>query len=87
MKYHALLLAPVFASVFAGPASAQAVIDNPGMCAQFYPDANCENYGPGNPCTGGYSSRDLPAVNAFNVVPAGHPSLKKRHVHEMTAGR
>jgi hypothetical protein len=30
----------------AAPASAQHVIYNPGWCAQFYPDANCENYGP-----------------------------------------
>ena len=79
-KHHALLLAPVFACVFAAPASAQAVIDNPGMCAQLYPDANCENYGPGNPYTGAYSSRDLPGANAFMAVPVSHTSLKKRHV-------
>jgi hypothetical protein len=37
------------------PAMAQAVIDNPGMCEQFYPNANCQNLGPGNPYTdGGY---------------------------------
>jgi hypothetical protein len=76
MKYRALLLAPIFACVFAAPASSQAVVDNPGMCA-FYPDANCENYGPGNPYTGEYSNRDLPAANAFMAAPAGHPSLKK----------
>jgi hypothetical protein len=33
------------------PASAQHVIYNPGWCAQFYPNANCQNYGPGNPYT------------------------------------
>lgn len=26
-------------------------IPNPGWCAQFYPNANCQNYGPGNPYT------------------------------------
>jgi hypothetical protein len=37
------------------PALAQAVIEDPGHCAQFYPNANCQNLGPGNPYTdGGY---------------------------------
>ena len=36
------------------PAIAQEVIENPGKCAQFYPNANCSNYGPGNPYRGGY---------------------------------
>jgi hypothetical protein len=39
----------LFAS--AGPAAAQHVISNPGWCAQFYPNANCQNYGRGNPYT------------------------------------
>ena len=33
------------------PAMAQAVISEPGYCAQFYPSANCQNKGPGNPYT------------------------------------
>src|SRR3954468_23324968 len=37
----------------AGPVSAQEVIYNPGYCAQFYPNANCQNKGPGNPYTDG----------------------------------
>jgi hypothetical protein len=36
----------------AGAAAAQEVISNPGKCAQYYPNANCENYGPGNPYRG-----------------------------------
>jgi hypothetical protein len=35
----------------AAPASAQPVVYDPGRCAQFYPNANCQNYGPGNPYT------------------------------------
>src|SRR3954463_6500557 len=35
----------------AGPVWAQEVIYNPGYCAQFYPNANCQNKGPGNPYT------------------------------------
>jgi hypothetical protein len=44
-------------SALAGPAMAQQVISNPGYCAQFYPNANCQNKGPGNPYTGDYQRR------------------------------
>jgi hypothetical protein len=46
----AIVLAGTAAAVV--PASAQEVISNPGRCAQFYPNANCENYGAGNPYRG-----------------------------------
>jgi hypothetical protein len=29
------------------------VVDSPGKCAQQYPGANCQDFGPGNPYTGG----------------------------------
>jgi hypothetical protein len=45
----AALLLGAFAT---SPATAQEVIPNPGKCAQYYPNANCENYGPGNPYRG-----------------------------------
>jgi hypothetical protein len=44
----ALLLGALAAS----PATAQEVISDPGKCAQYYPNANCQNYGPGNPYRG-----------------------------------
>ena len=44
------------AAAFATPAAAQRVVTNPGYCAQFYPNANCQNYGAGNPYTGGYQA-------------------------------
>jgi hypothetical protein len=46
------------AAAFAAPALAQAVIEDPGCCAQFYPNANCQNLGPGNPYTDGGYFRD-----------------------------
>lgn len=50
--------AVILSSALAGPAMAQQVIENPGKCAQFYPNANCQNLGPGNPYTGsGYHRR------------------------------
>jgi hypothetical protein len=39
----------VLSSLSAMPVLAQAVVQEPGYCAQFYPNANCENKGPGNP--------------------------------------
>ena len=44
-------------TALASPATAQQVITNPGYCAQFYPDANCQNKGPNNPYTGDYQRR------------------------------
>ena len=46
--------AALVASALASPAMAQEVIYNPGKCAQYYPNANCQNYGPGNPYTNSY---------------------------------
>jgi hypothetical protein len=50
-------VAVVLSSALAAPATAQQVIYNPGYCAQFYPNANCQNKGPGNPYTGDYQGR------------------------------
>jgi hypothetical protein len=42
-------------TITAMPVLAQEVISDPGNCAFFYPYANCQNLGPGNPYTnGGY---------------------------------
>src|SRR5882762_9684768 len=51
--------AVILSSALASPSMAQEVIYNPGYCAQFYPNANCENKGPGNPYTGDYQRRTL----------------------------
>jgi hypothetical protein len=56
-KFKVLGAAAVLASALAGPALAQEVILNPGKCAQYYPNANCQNYGQGNPYRGTYHQR------------------------------
>ena len=63
-----LKLAAATLAVFAlaSPAVAQPVITNPGKCAQYYPDANCQNLGPGNPYTGSYQWRGA----AYNSYPS-----------------
>lgn len=53
-KLRLLGAAVLLSSALAGPALAQEVIEDPGYCAQYYPNANCQNLGPGNPYTGGY---------------------------------
>jgi hypothetical protein len=47
----------ILSSPLASPVMAQEVIYSPGHCAQFYPNANCQNKGPGNPYTGDYQRR------------------------------
>jgi hypothetical protein len=65
MKLALIGAAAVIAAAFATPALAQAVIEDPGYCAQFYPNANCQNQGPGNPYTdGGYWRNDWRNGNA-----------------------
>jgi len=46
----------VLSSALAGPVMAQPVVTNPGKCAQYYPDANCQNFGPGNPYNDGFQN-------------------------------
>ena len=66
MKFALFGAAALAAGAFATPALAQAVISDPGNCAQFYPNANCQNLGPGNPYTdGGYYRNAWQNSHAF----------------------
>ncbi len=44
-----VLGAALLATALSSQAHAQAAVEDPGYCAQYYPNANCQNYGPGNP--------------------------------------
>jgi hypothetical protein len=70
----AWLGAAVLAAALTAPATAQEVIPNPGKCAQYYPNANCQNYGPGNP----YRSYRGGWRNGYAQV---GPRLWRRHRH------
>jgi hypothetical protein len=48
MKFALIGAAALVAAASATPALAQAAISDPGYCAQFYPNANCQNLGLGN---------------------------------------
>ena len=71
-----LLGAALLATTFAGPALAQAVVDDPGWCAQFYPNANCQNYGPGNPLYPGHGWYTADRPTRMNVR---HPRHRRHH--------
>jgi len=60
-----LAAAAILASALANPAMAQEVIYNPGYCAQFYPNANCQNKGPGSPYYGGSYQRQAYRDQAY----------------------
>jgi hypothetical protein len=47
----ALGAATMLTAISFTPARTQQVVWEPGYCAQFYPYANCQNDGPGNPLT------------------------------------
>jgi hypothetical protein len=57
MSTSKLLGAAATLLVITAPAMAQQVISEPGYCAFFYPNANCQNKGPNNPYTGDYQRR------------------------------
>ena len=61
MAIYRLLGAATALALISAPAMpaalAQQVISEPGYCAFFYPNANCQNKGPGNPYTGDYQRR------------------------------
>jgi hypothetical protein len=41
----------ILSTALATPVLTQPVVSEPGYCAFFYPNANCQNKGPGNPYT------------------------------------
>lgn len=51
-------VAAIAASALTTAAMAQPVVPDPGRCQAEFPNANCQNFGPGNPYTdGGYRYR------------------------------
>jgi hypothetical protein len=63
-KFTLLGAAAILFISFGASVMAQQVTSEPGYCAQFYPNANCQNEGPNNPYTGDYQRRTLQS-NAY----------------------
>jgi hypothetical protein len=66
-------------AALATPALAQAVIEDPGYCAQFDPNANCQNLGPGNPYTDSGYYGDWQNGNAMVLHHAAEPDAYRYH--------
>lgn len=79
MKFALLGAAVVAATALVTPVQAQEVIYNPGYCAQFYPNANCQNKGPGNPYTGSYQARRWGNDYAYMGHGRWHHARRHRH--------
>lgn len=56
--YQALAAAAILLGI-TGPTTAQQAMGEPGYCAFFYPNANCQNKGAGNPYTDSEYKRRL----------------------------
>jgi hypothetical protein len=80
MSIYRLVGAAAALAVISAPAMAQQVISEPGYCAFFYPNANCQNKGPGNPYTDprrfsqGYVAPDGSAATGVVVRKRTHRS-------------
>jgi hypothetical protein len=79
MKFALLGAVAIAATALATPVSAQAVISDPGYCAQFYPNANCQNLGQGNPYNGDYQARGNWQDNYAYMARPGRQVRHRRH--------
>jgi hypothetical protein len=77
MKSALIGAAAIAATAFASPALAQAVIEDPGYCAQFNPAANCQNLGPADLYTDGY--RQDGSAMASGYVTASDSDTSRYH--------
>ncbi|ANW01975.1 hypothetical protein LMTR13_19175 [Bradyrhizobium icense] len=81
MSIYRLVGAAAALAVMTAPAMAQQVMGEPGYCAFYYPNANCQNKGPGNPYTDprrfnqGYLIPDGPAAAGLAVKKRVHRPL------------
>jgi hypothetical protein len=81
----AMLSAALLAIASSTQAHAQAAVEDPGYCAQYYPSANCQNYGPGNPLYRGRYWQDFAPVqrpDGYAAAVPVRPHHRRHHQHE-----
>ena len=76
-----LAAAAVLSATIATPARAQQVISEPGYCAFFYPNANCQNKGPGNPYTDPNYQRGAQATRSWSAGETVGVAPKRSRAH------
>ena len=74
-------IALALAITASAPTAAQEVVAEPGNCAFFYPYANCQNKGPGNPDTDPYFRRSLAVGQAPWSMATAFAAKRARHYH------
>ena len=83
MSRYRLVGAAAALAVMTAPAMAQQVMGEPGYCAFYYPNANCQNKGPGNPYT------DPRRFNQGHLMPDAAPTagvvVRKRPHRSLTS--
>ena len=78
MSISRLLSAAAALAMLTAPAMAQQVISEPGYCAFFYPNANCQNKGPGNPYTDSNYNRRISQGDLMPGVDPATGVVRKR---------
>jgi hypothetical protein len=88
-KFTLLGAVAVMAAAAASPALAQAANSEPGYCAQFYPNADCNSVGPETPGSRSTEkaaeSEPGEAASAVAPAPVAAPKKKKSHAHAAVA--
>jgi hypothetical protein len=79
MARYRLVGAAAALAVMTAPAMAQQVMGEPGYCAFYYPNANCQNKGPGNPYTGDSWLRLNQGYAPYGAPTAGVVVRKRAH--------
>jgi hypothetical protein len=75
----------ILSTAIATPAPAQQVISEPGYCAFFYPNANCQNKGPGNPYTDPNARRGIaPSERVWSSGETVGIAAKRPRLHRST---
>jgi len=69
MKFNSVGATAVAAAAFLTPVLAQADIEDPGHCARYYQNANCQNVRPSNSYTDGVYYHDDPQTAEPNEYP------------------
>jgi hypothetical protein len=88
--FKVLVPAAMLSATAVTPLRAQQVMSEPAYCAFYYPNANCQNKGPGNPYTdpnyranGGQSS----GYHTFDVAPNVAPRRWRTHRYDSMTTR
>jgi hypothetical protein len=81
------MIAAILSTAIAAPALAQAANSEPGYCAQFYPNSDCNSDGPETPGSNKTQGEAVEndASEAAPVSPPVKPAKPRKQVHRSAA--